>query len=138
MLLIRNKIFPKTHFKMFYCQSCTNVFSCLELIQVHIVSHIYTFHLLDETISPGFFQLYHSMIIRLWLGNIIQPLFLIAIFPVVNLRELPKSPADFTDQDVDTLLDFYHPIAFGCLDTGMFFKLWKLLYHCLSSKVNKL
>lgn len=74
----------------------------------------------DEIISQGFFQLYHSKIITLNGENIIWALFLIAIFPVINLRELPKSPADCPGYEVDKLSDFCHPMEFTFMDKGLF------------------
>lgn len=90
-------------------QSYKNVFRCL-LMQIHILSYIYTFylhfssgqdHLLRFLSALSFYDNRTG-----WGKHIIQALFLIAIFHVVNLRELPKSPTDCLGQDVDKLSEF--------------------------------
>lgn len=90
-------------------QSYKNVFSRL-LMQIHILSYIYTCHL---HFSSGWDHLLRFLSALSfydsrtgWGKHIIQALLLIAIFHVLNLRELPKSPTDCLGQDVDKLSEF--------------------------------
>lgn len=86
-----------------------NVSSCL-LMQIHILSYIYTFHLHFSSGRDHLLRFLSALSLydnrTGWGKHIIRALFLIAIFHVVNLGELPKSPTDCLGQDVDKLSEF--------------------------------
>ena len=107
-MLLEIKFFLRSILNILY-QIYKNVFSCL-LMQIHILSYIYTFHLHFSSGQDHLLRFLSALSFydnrTGWGKHIIWALFLIAIFHVVNLGELPKSPNDCFGQDVDKLSEF--------------------------------
>lgn len=93
---------------MFYIKVTKMFFGSCLLIQIHILSYIYTFHL---HFSSGRDHLLRFLSAVSFYDNRTgwgkhSGSVLIAIFHAVNLRELPKSPTDCLGQDVDKFSEF--------------------------------
>lgn len=141
MLVFRNKIFPKTHFKLFYIKATKKCFGLLltnlgphSPLHWHFSPSLLSYEWDHLSRFPPALSFFDSQ--TGWGKHIIWALVLIAIFPVVNLRELPKSPADCPGQDGDKPR-FLPSSGIHLHGQRALFKLCKLLY-LLSSNVNKL